>query len=619
MQPFLEAADSRVLVCDGAMGTMLYAKGIFLNRCFDELNLTQPDLVTEVHQEYVRAGAEVIETNTFGANRFKLTSFGLADRTRQINVQGAKLARHAMRDSGFVAGAMGPLGVRIEPWGKTSVAEAEEAFREQAAALADGGVDLFMLETFRDLNELTAAIRAIRAVSSLPIVAQMTTDADGNTLDGTPPATFAPALEQAGADIIGVNCSVGPAAMLETVEAIANVTGARLSAQPNAGRPRDVDGRNLYLCSPDYMATYARRFIAAGARLVGGCCGTTPDHIRQIAHAVKTMTPAAGRPAPHAPARTEEAIVHVAERRDKSALGRALANGQFAIVADVSAPRGLDLRPVVAQARRLRDLGAVAINVPDYPKSGARASALALAVLLEEAGVETLLHYCSRDRRLLDMQSDLVGAHTMGLRNVLLTTGNPVQQATYADATNVSDVDAVGLTNMVVRLNHGLDVAGQPIGAPTTFHVGVAVNPFAPDLDAEWRRLHHKVEAGAEFLVTPPVFDLDAFDNALDHLTATGLPVLAGIAAVDGLRHLEFMASEVIGVRIPDQTFDRLRRARDQAAEAHALTLEIAQGLRSRAAGLQVTSWHGSPSAVEGLLAALAPGAAVAGREAPRG
>jgi homocysteine S-methyltransferase len=309
----------------------------------------------------------------------------------------------------------------------------------------------------------------------------------------------------------------------------------------------------------------------------------------------------------------------VAERRDKSALGRALANGQFAIVADVSTPRGLDVRPVVAQAQRLRDLGAVAINVPDYPKSGARASALALAVLLEESGVETLLHYCCRDRNLIGMQSDLVGAHAMGLRNVLLTTGNPAQQATYADATSVFDVDAVGLTNMVVRLNHGLDVAGQPIGAPTTFHVGVAVNPFAPDLDAEWRRLHHKVEAGAEFLVTPPVFDLDAFDAALDHLTATGLPVLAGIAAIDGLRHAEFMASEVIGVRIPDQTFDRLRRARDQAAEARAVTLEIAQGLRARVAGLQITSWHGAPGTAEALLSALASGATAAGRELRHG
>jgi homocysteine S-methyltransferase len=607
MQGFLPAIDARVLVCDGAMGTMLYGKGIFLNRCFDELNVTQPDLVAEVHRDYVRAGADVIETNTFGANRFKLANFGLAGKTGLLNTQGARIARHAARDVAWVAGAIGPLGVRIEPWGRTSVAEAEDAFREQAVALVDGGVDLFMLETFRDLNELVAAVRAVRSVSALPVVAQMTTDADGNSLDGTPPATFAPALEAAGADVIGVNCSVGPAAMLETVEAIARLTGARLSAQPNAGRPRDVEGRNLYLCSPEYMATYARRFIAAGARLVGGCCGTTPEHIRQIAHAVRTMAPAVARPTPNLPADGRTDVVTVVDRREKSGLARALAEGRFAVVVEVSAPRGLDLRPVVTQAQRFRDLGAVAVNVPDYRKSGARASALSLAVLLEQqAGVETVLHYTCRDRTLIGMQSDLVGAHAMGIRNILVTTGNPAPQGTYADATSVFDVDAIGLTNMVARLNHGLDIGGQSIGAPTQFHVGVAVNPLAPDADAEWRRLMHKVDAGAEFIVTPPVFDVDAFDASLDRLVSTGLPIMAGLAAIDGLRHAEFMASEVVGVRIPDATFDRLRHAGDDAAEALAVTLEIADALRPRVSGFQITAWHGTIGNAERLLAALA-------------
>jgi homocysteine S-methyltransferase len=289
MPGFLDAIDSRVLVGDGAMGTMLYAKGIFLNRCFDELNLTDPDLVAEIHQAYVRAGADVIETNTFGANRCKLQTFGLSDKVAAINRQGARIARHAARDGVFVAGSIGPLGVRIEPWGRTGVDEAEAAFREQAQALADGGVELFMLETFRDLNELLAAIRAIRTVSPLPIVAQMTTEEGGNSLDGTPPETFTPELERAGADVIGVNCSVGPAAMLETVETMARLTRARLAAQPNAGRPRDVDGRNLYLCSPEYMATYARRFVAAGARLVGGCCRVGPDEIASLAAALSRV------------------------------------------------------------------------------------------------------------------------------------------------------------------------------------------------------------------------------------------------------------------------------------------------------------------------------------------
>ena len=606
MQDFLATLDARVLVCDGAMGTMLYAKGIFLNRCFDELNLTQPDLVAEVHRDYVRAGADVVETNTFGANRFKLANFGLADQTRELNTQGARIAKQAARDAAWVAGAIGPLGVRIEPWGRTSVGEAEDAFREQAAALVEGGVDLFMLETFRDVNELAAAVRAVRSVSALPIVAQMTTDADGSSLDGTPPSTFAPALERAGADVIGVNCSVGPAAMLETVEAIARVSGARLSAQPNAGRPRDVEGRNLYLCSPEYMATYARRFIAAGARLVGGCCGTTPDHIRQIAQAVRTMTPALSRPAPGTLPGASTDSADPVERREKSGLARMLADKRFAIVMEVSAPRGLDLRAVVAQAKRFRDLGAVAVNVPDYPKSGARVSAIALAVLLEQQGVETFLHYSCRNRHLLGMQSDLVGAHAMGIRNVLLTTGNPAPEANIADATSVFDVDAIGLANMVSRLNHGLDIGGQSIGAPTRFHLGVAVNPFAPDLDAEWHRLMHKVEAGAECIVTPPIFDVEAFGAVLDRLTSTGLPVVAGLAPIDGLRHAEFLASEVAGVKIPESTFERLRSAADESAEALALTLETAHWLRSRVSGLQMTSWHGAPGMAERVLSALA-------------
>lgn len=605
MEGFLDAIERRVLVCDGAMGTMLYGRGIFLNRCFDELNLTQPDLVVEVHSEYVRAGADLIETNTFGANRFKLANFGLADQVRPINIQGARVARHAARETTWVAGSMGPLGVRIEPWGRTGIDEAEAAFREQAGALAEGGVDLFILETFRDLNELKAAIRAVRQVSALPIVAQMTTEEDGNSLDGTPPETFAPELQRAGADVIGVNCGVGPAAMLETVETMARLTDARLAAQPNAGRPRDVDGRNLYLCSPDYMASYARRFISAGVRLVGGCCGTTPDHVRQIALAVQTMAPTARltrRPAADGQAEPMPGV----DRREKSALARAFAAGDFAVVAEVSAPRGPDVSATIDQARRFRELGATAVNVPDYPRSGARVSALALSALIEQQGqVEALLHYSCRDRNLIGMQSDLVGAHALGLRNVLLTTGNPAPQATYADATSVFDVDAIGLTNMVVRLNHGLDIGGQSIGSPTRFHVGVGFNLFPPSPETEWRRLDHKVEAGAEFIMTSPVFDLDAFDEALVRLRRTGLPILAGVAAIENVRHAEFLASEATGVRVPERIFHRLRTAADPGREALAVTREIAAALAERVQGIHVTSWHGSAETAERLLAGL--------------
>ncbi len=607
MQGFLSELDRRVLVCDGAMGTMLYARGIFLNRCFDELNLTHPDLVAAIHREYLDAGADVIETNTFGANRYKLLTFGLADDLARINEEGAAIARRAASDRAWVAGSVGPLGVRIEPWGRTSLDEAREAFRDQARALASGGVDLFILETFIDVNELVAAVTALRSVSSLPIVAQLTTGEDGHTLDGTPPETFVPLIERAGADVVGVNCSVGPAAMLETIEAMAQVSGVRLSAQPNAGRPREVDGRNLYLSSPEYMASYARRFASAGVRLVGGCCGTTPEHTRQMAEAVRATAPAArpvrdsagpavtGRPDPVTPV----------ARGQKSAMAAALEAGRFVVLAEVAAPRGVDLATSLSAARKFRQLGAVAVNVPDYPQSGARASALTLSALIENAEVETVLQYTCRDRTLIRMQSDLVGAHAMGLRNVLLTTGSPARIGSYADATSVFEVDAIGLINMVTRLNQGLDIAGQPIGRPTRFHVGAVVNPFAIDPAAEWRRLAHKVDAGAEFLVTPPILDVAALEPALRPLEDTGLPIIAGVAALEGLRHAEFLASEVVGVRVADTVLERLRQTDDQAAEAMAITLEIAAWLRQRVNGLQVTSFHGSPLTTEKLLTEL--------------
>src|SRR5688572_21768557 len=423
---FTEALASRVLVCDGAMGTMLYAKGIFLNRSFDELNLTQPDLVAEVHQAYIRAGADVIETNTFGANRVKLGAFGLGDSVAALNTQGARIARHAARETAYVAGAIGPLGIRIEPWGKTGVDEAEEHFREQARALLEGGVDLFVLETFRDVNEIGAAIRAVRSVCELPIVAQVTTEEDGNSLDGAAPETFVPQLEQLGASLVGVNCSVGPAAMLETVERMGRVASVPLSAQPNAGRPREIEGRNIYLSSPEYMASYARRFIAQGVRLVGGCCGTTPEHIRHIKVAVRGLMPPATSTVSVGTARGDRRPAQAVEpvaREEKSRMANALARGAFMVSVELIPPRGYQSDALVEQARQLRIHGVDLVNIPDGPRASARMSALSAAILVQQqAGVETVLHYACRDRNLLGMQSDLLGAHSMGVRNVLIVT-----------------------------------------------------------------------------------------------------------------------------------------------------------------------------------------------------
>lgn len=587
------------------MGTLLYARGVFLNRCFDELNLTDPGLVSDVHDDYLRAGAEVLETNTFGANRIKLGSFGLGDAVHAINKAGAELACRAAGDAAFVAGAMGPLGIRIEPWGRTAVSEAEEFFREQAAALADGGVDLFILETFRDVNELLAAIRGVRTVSRLPIIAQMTTEDDGNTLDGTPPESFAPELERAGADVIGINCSVGPAAMLETLERLAAVTTVPLSAQPNAGRPRDVDGRNLYLGSPEYLASYARRFVAAGVRLVGGCCGTTPEHIRHMARAVREAAPVAAPVRHHVEGVHAEALPS-APLSQRSAFGRALSAGQFVVVGEASAPRGLDLSDAATHARALRDAGAVAISVPDYPRNGARVSALALALHIERhSGLEAILHVACRDRGLMGLQSDLLGAHAMGLRNVLLTTGDPAPQAAYADTTSVFDIDAVGLLNMATRLNQGLDIGGQALGQQTSLVVGAAVNPFSPDLDAEWRRLDFKIEAGAEYLLTPPVFDLAAFDLVLPRLERTGVPVIAAVVAVESLRQVEFHASEVTGARVPEDLLARLRATDDESAVGQAWAFETATALRQRVRGVRVSSLHGQSTTAQALVRGL--------------
>jgi homocysteine S-methyltransferase len=603
---FLEDIDTRVLVCDGAMGTMLYAKGVFLNRCFDELNLTQPDLVAEVHQAYVRAGADLVETNTFGANRIKLGSFGLAERVHAINVQGARIARHAARDTAWVAGAIGPLGIRIEPWGKTGVDEAEAYFREQAQGLHEGGVDLFILETFRDLNEILAAIRAIRSLSDLPLVAQMTTEDDGNSLDGTPPESFAPRLEAEGATVIGVNCSVGPAAMLETIERIAQVTRARLSAQPNAGRPRDIEGRNIYLCSPEYMASYARRFISNGVKLVGGCCGTTPEHIRQIKQAVRALTPPAARLRTVTGPAVATEVTPVA-RAEKSRLAHALARGTFAVSVELAPPRGYRTDEIVARARQLKILGIDVVNVPDGPGGSARMSALAVAVLVQQqAGLEPILHYACRDRNLLGMQSDLLGAHAMGIRNVLIITGDPPKLGSYPDATAVFDVDSIGLTNVVTRLNHGLDIGGQAIGHPTAFHIGVAVNHAPLNLDDEIRRFNYKVEAGAEFAITQPVYDVAHFERFLERIRNTRIPILAGLTPFESVRHAEFMANEVPGVSVPEGLLDRLREAEARggaAAEGLAIAHEIAGRLRGLVQGLQITV---SPAAAPQVLELVA-------------
>jgi methionine synthase / methylenetetrahydrofolate reductase(NADPH) len=587
-------ADGRVHVVDGAMGTMLYGRGVFLNVCYDELNLKQPGLVRDIHREYVRAGAELLETNTFGANPVKLATHGLAAETERINTEAAGLAREAGGGRAAVAGAIGPLGVRIEPFGEMSVSEARDAFTLQVRGLLAGGVDGFILETFSDVAELGAAFQAVRSLSDLPVITQMTVGTDGKTHYGTDPAVFGPELAAMGADVIGVNCSVGPHGVLEAVEKLARVVTLPLSAQPNAGLPREVADRKIYMASPEYMASYARRMVEAGARLVGGCCGTTPDHIRAIVGFVQSVSPRHVHTVSAVPIAAAAAdLVPLAER---SHIGAKLAEGRFITTVEIVPPKGVDPAPMFAQVRQLKAAGVDAVNVPDGPRAQSRMGALLSALMIQrEVGLEAMVHYACRDRNLLGMLSDLLGAAGAGIRNLLIITGDPPKMGPYPEATAVFDIDSIGLTNLVSRLNRGLDPGGNPIGQPTRFVIGVGVNPAAPDFDRELKRFAWKVEAGAEFAVTQPVFDLDQLDRFLTRVESFRIPIVAGIWPLVSLRNAEFLANEVPGISVPESILERMRRASSKGKEAAlAEGVQISQEMLAAAAerlqGAQVSA-----------------------------
>ncbi|HEX7151193.1 MAG TPA: bifunctional homocysteine S-methyltransferase/methylenetetrahydrofolate reductase [Thermoanaerobaculia bacterium] len=598
MPDFIQAiADEHVYLFDGAMGTMLYAKGVFINKCYDELNLRNPEIVTEVHRQYIKTGAEILETNTYGANRVKLGSFGIDDELRDINLRGAELARKAAGDSVYVAGAIGPLGIRIEPYGPTGVQEAGDIFREQATALVEGGVDLFIVETFSNIAELEQAIFAIRDVCSLPIVAQMTIASDGMTIYGDAPRTFAQRLDRAGADVIGLNCSVGPDVMLDAIEEIAAVTAKKISCQPNAGMPREVNGRQMYMASPDYMGKYAKRLIHKGVKFIGGCCGTTPEHIKVIADAVRPLSPR--RSFVVIERNGEDAQKQGVESKplaDRSKWGAKLAKGEFVTTIEITPPKGPNADAMIKSVQSIKDAGVDAVNVPDGPRAQNRMGAIAVSVLLQQrVGIETVLHYCCRDRNLLGMHSDLLGCAALGLRNLLLITGDPPKMGPYPEATAVFDIDSIGLTNMVNLMNHGLDLGGNPFGEPTCFTIGVGVNPGHLDLEYELRRLDWKVKAGAEYAITQPVFDARQLEEFLDRIAPMNLPVVAGIWPLLSYRNAQFMNNEVPGVSVPDDVMERMRIASDKSREhglreGVAIARETLERVRHRVAGVQVSA-----------------------------
>jgi methionine synthase / methylenetetrahydrofolate reductase (NADH) len=620
MPDFANFFSSRPLLADGAMGTVLYARGIFINRCYDELNLSDPNLITSIHEEYLQAGADVLETNTFGANRFRLTRHGLAEKVAEINAAGVKLARQAVEHlkdkqagDAWVAGSVGPLGVRLEPLGKVGLDEARAAFSEQIAALAHAGVDLLVIETMPALNEAHEALRAAKETApDLPVLVMVTVDDDSNCLDGSSPAQAAALLTEWGADAIGVNCSTGPATVLTAIEAMRAATELPLAAMPNAGMPRAVEGRNIYLCSPEYMASFARKAIAAGAQMVGGCCGTTPNHIRAMRSAMRALD-AQARVEVHGAAPELNTETPPAALGARSRIGNLVETGSFVTLVEIVPPKGIDCTREIEGAQLLAQLGVHAINVPDSPRASARMSAQSLCIQIQQhTGIETILHYTCRDRNLLSIQSDLLGASSIGLHNILCLTGDPPKLGNYPDATAVFDVDAIGLVNIVRRLNHGLDIGANSIGASTNFTIGVAANPGVPDIEHELRRFEYKVEAGAEYAITQPVFDLRLLESFLKRIEGFRIPVIAGIWPLTSLRNAEFMRND-LRVSMPEEIMLRMAQVDSPDAarrEGIKIAQEMLEAVKPMVQGVQVSAPFGRYTAAAEVIASVLPATA---------
>ncbi len=569
---FLDRLNKGIILCDGAMGTELYARGIPYSHCFDELNLSNPKIVSTIHQDYIRAGAEIIETNTFGANLFKLSGFGLENKIRDINFKGARIAREAREIMGrpvFVAGSMGPLGKPLEPIGKISKKEAYMAFQKQAEGLLEGGVDLFIIETMVNLEEMKEAIAAVKSICQLPIIAQMTFTEDGKTVLGNSPGEIVTELENMKVDVIGANCSVGPIGIYDVLQIMVQKTKLKLSAQPNAGLPRLVDGRFIYLSSPEYFAEYALKFAQLGVSIIGGCCGTTPAHISAMAKALESATKnktsvTVIEPVTVKEKETDKIIITPTEI---SEFAQKLKQKKFVISVELDPPKGTNPQKLLEGAAAIKKAGVDACNIGDSPMARVRMSCLALAYLIKEkVGLETVLHFTSRDRNLMGIQSDLVGAHALGVRNILCITGDPPSLGDYAHATAVYDVDSIGLVKIIARLNQGTDVAGNSIGNPTSFYIGVGVNPGDENLSREIDRFHQKLESGAQYVFTQILYDTKVLENFLKKVGRISVPLILGILPLHSYKHAEFLHNEVPGITIPDHLRERMRKAGEKGA-----------------------------------------------------
>ncbi len=605
MNPFRDRLEQGLLLADGAMGTLLYARGVPFDRPFELLNVEEREQVLEVHLEYIRAGSELIETNTFGANRIKLGAYGLQERVRELNRAGARIAKEARDVAGlpvFIAGSVGPLGKPLEPFGLVSREEAYRAFREQIEALVEGGVDLILLETFSDLEELKLAVQAARDATDLPVVAQMTFDEEGRTPHGHLPTEVVRALEPLGVTAVGANCGVGPIPMVEVVAQMVAVARVPVSAMPNAGFPARIEGRYVYVGSPAHMSQQARKMAELGVRILGGCCGTTPDHIAAMNRALQDLRPSRAsvtvvaprqRPTPPPPPGPTEL-----SRR----LGR-----QFVISVEVDPPKGTDPTKDLEGARMVVERGADVLNVADSPLGRVRMSAAAMGVLLQQqVGVEVILHFTTRDRNLMALQSDLIGLHALGIRNILALTGDPPRAGDYPAATAVYDTDSVGLVRILKRFNEGVDLAGKPIGQPTSFFVGVAFDMHPETLDREMRRLDQKVKAGADFIMTQPIFEPEVLDNYLRRVGQPPRPMLVGVLPLQSARHAEFLHNEVPGIHIPEWVRRRMHEAGNRGREEGLrLAAELLEAIADRIHGVYLMPSFGRYEVVAELVSRL--------------
>lgn len=598
MRNVLETMKDTPLMFDGAMGTMIYAKGVFINTCYDEVCLTNPALIAEIHRDYVDAGADVIETNSFAANRIKLRAHGLAEKTVEINRASARLAREAAGDELLVAGSVGPCTKVGQLWNPDVADDIRDVYTEQIAALVEGGVDFIMLETFSCIDELRLAAEVARG-QGVPVFANVVVDEQGETALGCKLESVVSILDaDDNVDGMGINCGVGPAPATEAVERVLTHTSKPFVVMPNAGMPKDVDGRMIYLTSPEYFTEYAKRLIELGVRGVGGCCGTTPDHIRVAAKAIKSLSGVKKHVAIQAYA--EEANdVEIIAPSEKSRFACRMLAGEKVTSIELTPPRSSDLTALLEKARQCHNHGVDAINIPDGPRASARVSPMISAIaIMREVGIDPILHYCCRDRNLIGMQSDLLGAYAAGLRNLLIITGDPPKLGDYPDVTGVFDVDAIGLTQVAANMNHGRDIGGSAIDPPTGLFIGVGANPVAVEMEREITRYHTKLEAGAEFAITQPVFDVDALFRFLDKVEddKARIPVLAGVWPLTSFRNAEFMNNEVPGVVVPGEILDRMSRCQskeDGVDTGVAIAREICEKIASRVDGFQVSAPFG--------------------------